>query len=82
MSPTSTSFPEWMHALGQLRTWGWGYRKIATEIGASSRSVRRWDQYRVRVEEDAEPSPGREATPIPVLATALVSLVQSKSPSD
>ena len=63
-----------MHALGDLRGQGLAYDRIATEIGASSRSVRRWDQYRVRVLQGAEPIPAREATPIPAFASALVTL--------
>jgi len=67
----------WMKALGTLRASGLPYDRIATEIGASSRSVRRWDQYRVRVSEGARPSPAREAVPIPTFAAALVTLSET-----
>lgn len=66
--------PQWMHALGSLRGAGLAYDAIAIEIGASSRSVRRWDRYRVRVLQGGAPMPEREAAPIPAFAAALVTL--------
>ena len=64
---------DWMHALGILRSQGLTYDEIGTEIGASSRSVRRWDLHRLRVELGAEaPLPGRqEARPLGIYALAL-----------
>mgnify|MGYP004463927619 CR=1 FL=1 len=69
----------WMQALGRLRGAGLAYDAIAHEIGASSRSVRRWDQYRVRVLQGGAPAPEREASPIPAFATALVNLAQVRA---
>lgn len=65
----------WIAALASLRRQGLAYEAIGDKIGASGRSVRRWDQYRVRVTEGGAPSPDREAVPIPAFATALVELV-------
>jgi hypothetical protein len=66
----------WMQALGHLRDDGLAYDDIAVEVGASSRSVRRWDQYRVRVLQGGAPMPEREAVPISAFATALINLVK------
>ena len=71
-----TDTPQWMHALGRLRSVGLAYDEIAEKIGASSRSVRRWDQHRVRVIQGGAPAPAREATPIPAFAMALVNQAQ------
>ena len=66
----------WMQALGRLLGDGLAYDDIAAEIGASGRSVRRWDQYRVRVLQGGAPMPEREAAPMPAFAVALINLVQ------
>lgn len=67
----------WMDALGQLRTAGWRYDQIADEISVSDRSVRRWDRLRVRVTEGGTPNKTLEATPIQVLAEAVVRLAET-----
>jgi hypothetical protein len=63
---------DWMQALGRLRAHGMPYEQIAADIGASGRSVRRWDQRRVRVVQGGEAAPQREAAPIGAFARALV----------
>lgn len=70
---------DWMKALSALRTQGFDYREIAERIGASSRSVRRWDQHRVRVQAGEVPIPRRETAPIQSYATALVRLVREEA---
>jgi len=72
----------WMDALGRLRSAGWRYDQIATQVSVSDRSVRRWDQRRVRVQEGGHPVKSREAAPIPVLAKAIVELAASACPGD
>jgi hypothetical protein len=63
----------WMEALAALIDQGLSYQQIGLRVGASSRSVRRWDLCRRRVLAGEEhPLPKRmEARPLPVYASAL-----------
>ena len=65
-----------MDALGILRKQGWTYEDIGPRVGASSRSVRRWD--RLRVKNNGLPAPSHEARPLPVYSTKLVELASSE----
>jgi hypothetical protein len=64
---------DWMDPLAALIAQGLTYDQIGERVGASSRSVRRWDLYRRRVQAgQAQPLPSRqEARPLPIYAKAL-----------
>jgi len=67
---------EWMTALASLRTQGWTYERIGEAVGASARSVRRWELRRLAVEAGHAPTATtrREAAPLPVYIDALLRL--------
>ena len=71
----------WVNALEHLRDTGWRYDQIAPAIGASSRSVRRWDRLRVRLQRGGHAVPTLEAQPLSAFAHRLVELANEKAPA-
>ena len=65
--------PDWMESLTFLIARGLSYHQIGLRVGASARSVRRWDLCRRRVlAGEVDPLPKRmEARPMPVFISAL-----------